>query len=255
MKRKTMTMMLCLLCTLALVSVGFASWVISTSTTVQQEGNIVVETVSDKRVNVIVSFLDGDENDNKNKIVFGRPASYTNTQDTDWLVNDDLKGNNVENFTLTFKVTITDKKNTPIKLDTSNNDILKFEFALDDSDKYNQLTKYEYSYTDANLQAQTVTKELVTAINDSNPTITSTYVDEGNYYKVEVKFGDDQNHVWGSAFNNENPYVYYNKIQDTSLTDVVVDEAKALLEKLAELNTMKYTFKVTAKKVTADKNS
>ena len=49
MKRKTLTMVLCLLTCLSLVGVGFASWVISSGDTEKLTGNIQVDTVTDHR--------------------------------------------------------------------------------------------------------------------------------------------------------------------------------------------------------------
>lgn len=49
MKRKSLTMILCLLTCLSLVGVGFAAWVISSGDTEVVSGNITVDTVSDKR--------------------------------------------------------------------------------------------------------------------------------------------------------------------------------------------------------------
>ena len=48
MKRKTMTLVLCLLAALALVSVGFASWVISADAQGNKEGQIIVDAVVEK---------------------------------------------------------------------------------------------------------------------------------------------------------------------------------------------------------------
>ena len=55
MKRKTMTLVLCLLAALALVSVGFASWVISADANKTVSGNIKVDTVEDKRLSADVT--------------------------------------------------------------------------------------------------------------------------------------------------------------------------------------------------------
>lgn len=55
MKRKTMTMLLCLLTVLSIVGVGFASWVITAEATEIRTGNIVVDTVTDERLSIIVS--------------------------------------------------------------------------------------------------------------------------------------------------------------------------------------------------------
>ena len=54
MKRKTLTLVLCLLTVMSLVGVGFASWVISADTSVEETGKIVVDTVTDNRLTLEV---------------------------------------------------------------------------------------------------------------------------------------------------------------------------------------------------------
>ena len=48
MKRKTLTLTLSILACLALIGVGFASWIISADATKNEKGNIIVDTVKDK---------------------------------------------------------------------------------------------------------------------------------------------------------------------------------------------------------------
>ncbi len=231
MKRKTMTMMLCLLCTLALVSVGFASWVISTSTTVQQEGNIVVETVSDKRVNVKVEFLSSSAN---NQIIFGRPKDYVE-KTSDWLIND--KSGNEENFTLKFKVTITEKTSTSTSTSVQLNQTDKFEITLEADTKYTQLTNYSSgNYSNKNLVSELVNGD------SGNVEVSKAYKEDG-YYEVEVTIKN----AWGSSFGNQNPYNYYN--EKTSVDDSVIIEAYDLLKALETgLKDAKYTLKVVVKR-------
>lgn len=253
MKRKTMTMMLCLLCTFALVSVGFASWVISTSTTEEFEGNIVVETITDKRLDVKVSFLDGEATDNKNKIVFGRPVSYTSSNNSDWLENDDFSENNLENFTLKFKVVISNKTDSSgIQLSIS--DTLAFDFYAIEKDSESATTKNtkynsfaSYSYTPSGSESSE-TKEIVKPINTGdtgtkNPNITYSYNEEEKYYEVTVTLGG-----WGSAFEGNNPYTYYNAITGNNLTDAKIAEAFELIDAIKGLNDLQYVLVVTAKR-------
>lgn len=68
MKRRTLTLMICLLSVLSLVSVGFASWIITANDTQEAEGNIQIETVTDNRV-FIVDIV------NPSDIVFGAPKT------------------------------------------------------------------------------------------------------------------------------------------------------------------------------------
>lgn len=104
MKRKTLTLVLCLLSCLALIGVGFASWIITSNTEQNAEGNISVDTVTDNRLTVETSWLD-----EKNSIVFGwKDGSYTNS----WLQNTDPTYK--ENLTVTLVVTVKNSENVAV---------------------------------------------------------------------------------------------------------------------------------------------
>lgn len=104
MKRKTLTLVLCLLSCLALIGVGFASWIITSNTEQNAEGNISVDTVTDNRLTVETSWLD-----EKNSIVFGwKEGSYTNS----WLQNTDPTYK--ENLTVTLVVTVKNSENVAV---------------------------------------------------------------------------------------------------------------------------------------------
>lgn len=57
MKRKTLTLTLSILACLALIGVGFASWVISADTSTNATGSFIVDTVTDNRL--VVEMVDG----------------------------------------------------------------------------------------------------------------------------------------------------------------------------------------------------
>ena len=50
MKRKTLTLTLSILACLALIGVGFASWIISADTSTNATGSFIVDTVTDNRL-------------------------------------------------------------------------------------------------------------------------------------------------------------------------------------------------------------
>ena len=98
MKRKTLTLTLVLLSCLALIGVGFASWIISANTTKEVSGNISVDTVTDNRLTIETTWLG-----NKDSIVFGwKEGTYANN----WLKNTDSAY--AENLSVTLVVTVTD---------------------------------------------------------------------------------------------------------------------------------------------------
>lgn len=105
MKRKTMTLVLCLLAALALVSVGFASWVIASDAHDDVTGNIVVDTVADKRLNVTVTPTDA-------SFVFGYLESQ---EEGKWFYNDPTDVSLKEKLDeVTFVIKVTDGDNNPI---------------------------------------------------------------------------------------------------------------------------------------------
>lgn len=100
MKRKTLTLTLSILACLALIGVGFASWVISAGKSKTATGNIVVDDVSDKRISLSYEWVDG-----KSSIIYGWDENYT-VKTTDWLKNN-TEGKKAD-LDLTLKITVKD---------------------------------------------------------------------------------------------------------------------------------------------------
>ena len=76
MKRKSLTLLVCLLACLALGSVGFAAWVITSDNSDTTTGQVRVDVVKDARLQVNAE-IDG-------TIVFGSRAK-TSTVEHDWM--------------------------------------------------------------------------------------------------------------------------------------------------------------------------
>lgn len=98
MKRKTLTLTLSILACLALIGVGFASWIISANTSTTAQGSFIVDTVADKTYVVSGEWLE-----NKSSIIFGAPATM-NAQNP-WLTNN--SEGKTENLTVTYQLTVT----------------------------------------------------------------------------------------------------------------------------------------------------
>lgn len=96
MKRKTLTMVLCLLTCLSLVGVGFASWVISSGDTEKLTGNIQVDTVTDHRFTISTAEITKD-------IIFDMKAD--DSIKDPWLTNNDA----TENLSVSFDITVSVK--------------------------------------------------------------------------------------------------------------------------------------------------
>lgn len=217
MKRKTLTLTLSILACLALIGVGFASWIISADAADKAEGSFIVDTVTDKSYTVEGSWFD-----NQSKITFGAPATMNNTSDT-WLTNDSK--DKKENLTVTYQLTVTygnGSKATGIA-----NKITAVVTAPESA-----------SYTAA------VNGKLIIA--PTNATVEETGEGTGAY-NITVTY------QWGEHFGKVNPYTYYNaKTATDTLTDsttTYMQDAKTSLDTLSKIEeTVKFTLNITVVK-------
>lgn len=236
MKRKGILLASAILGSVAIVSTGFAAWVItspSTSTTAQ--GNIKVENVEDERVTLTATF----EQSDSGNVSFGAPASQT-AYANKWLENREGTAEDLNaNFTLTAKkkdgsnaegtitVAVKIQRNTTPDAEATWTDI-----STDSFNTANKDTK-----TTANVA--TDTKTLITL-----PVFEDSYT--LNNGKVDVTATFD----WGTAFGGDNPYDYYNAMTIAEEDfDNVANSALYNLGKLDELleNTrFVFTVKYTA---------
>ena len=195
MKRKTLTLVLCLLTVLSVVGVGFASWIITDGDKAIESGNIIVDTVSDQRL--VLTVTQPTEMD----INFTGPASPVN--DGKW-----LKSNNpsaTANLEVTFTCKVTKKDDSTF---TAVSDIKLtksfVEPALTQGDPatdtaYGAAKKANcFALADGTIDGLEYEDGIYVsdlALADGNKSITFT---------VTVKY------VWGSIFGNDNPFTYYN---------------------------------------------
>lgn len=221
MKRKTLTLTLSILACLALIGVGFASWIISANAVDKAEGNIIVDTVADKTYVVSGSWLDG-----KSSITFGAPATM-NAKDP-WLTNDS-KGK-TENLTVTYQLKVTYGDTTPA---TGIKDKITALVAAPESAKY------------------TAAVEGGLIIAPKNATVEETAEGSGIYnITVTYKWGK---HFADSAEEGVNPYTYYNaktatdKLSGSETT--YMQDAKTSLETLSKIEaSVRFTLNITVKK-------
>lgn len=97
MKRRSITLLVCLLMCLALGSVGFAAWVITSDGSNTQEGMIKVDTVEDARVNITATFVD------EPQFVFGSKTPNANNK-YKWIKHVDSGVN--EDLSITLRLVI-----------------------------------------------------------------------------------------------------------------------------------------------------
>lgn len=214
MKRKTLTLTLSILACLALIGVGFASWIISADAADKAEGSFIVDTVTDKSYTVEGSWLD-----NQSKITFGAPATMNNTSDT-WLTNDST--DKKENLTVTYQLKVT------------------YGNGSKAAGIANKITAVVTAPENANYTAA-VNGKLIIA--PKNATVEETGEGTG-VYNITVTY------QWGEHFGKVNPYTYYNeKTATDTLTDsttTYMQDAKTSLDTLSKIEeTVKFTLNIT----------
>lgn len=223
MKRKTLTLTLSILACLALIGVGFASWIISAEAKKEATGNIIVDTVADKTYVVSGEWLG-----NKSSIIFGAPA--TMNESNPWLTND--SEGKTENLTVTYQLTVKYGDNKP---------------ATGIKDKITALVVAPASsnYTAA------VNGGLIIA--PENATVEETAEGSGIYnitvtYKWGKHFADS-----AEATEGVNPYTYYNGKEATGKLNgsetTYMQDAKTSLETLSEIKeSVQFTLNITVAK-------
>lgn len=203
MKRKTLTLTLSILACLALIGVGFASWIISADTSATAQGSFIVDTVTDKSYKVEGLWLG-----NQSKITFGAPTTMNNTEKT-WLTNDST--DKKENLTVTYQLTVTYGDTKPA------------------TGIANKITAVVTAPENENYTAA-VNGKLIIA--PTNATVEETGEGTG-VYNITVTY------QWGEHFGKVNPYTYYNektatdKLSGTETT--YMQDAKTSLETLSKI--------------------
>lgn len=226
MKRKTMTMMLCLLTVLSLVGVGFASWIINDGDEEVRNGNIVVDTVSDERLELTVTplQLSSGVHNTALDINFTAPSGYDNNNK--WLQSDTTV---YESLEVSFNCTVSKKNNTTF---TSVNDIvLTLDFTEPALTKQQQKVQNGELVTDgegqpvfetvdtaygaakkANCFAFATSVDGKTAAKDeSDNNISGLFISNLTLSqdKETITFELTIKYVWGTAFGGENPFDFY----------------------------------------------
>lgn len=217
MKRKTLTLTLSILACLALIGVGFASWIISAEVSATPaEGSFIVDTVTDRSYKVEGAWLN-----NQSKITFGAPD--TMDAKNPWLTND--SEGKTENLTVTYQLTVTYGDGTKA------------------TGIANKITAVVTAPKNENYTAA-VNGKLIIA-----PTNATVVEDpEGNgKYNITVTY------QWGEHFGKVNPYTYYNaktateKLNGSETT--YMQDAKTSLDTLSKIEaSVVFTLNITVAK-------
>ena len=219
MKRKGIILASAILGSVAVVSTGFAAWVISTPKTTEATGNIQVETVTDDRTSFTVAFADGNDD-----VYFGAPATMSNPdawltnqggtqEDRDASLDVDVKyqgANASGNITVTLQFgTMSEGENPTFQNGTK---------AVVDGNKN--------ALSDTGVATESLTYfEVPTGwtLADDGASYSKTFALTDGHADVDLEFG------WGTAFASVNPYDYYNgKTYNDTLGNAAVANLTAL---------------------------
>lgn len=211
MKRKTITLTICLLTCLALIGVGFSAWVITNTSEEQIEGSIEVDVVKDETLSVENSWLNDDSMFN-----FGEGGA-TNVAG-DWLtVSDDAI---VKDFDLTLVVKVKDANGLPCAANITP--------TITGDENFNNYKNIAMGEEGQSVSLVTDPACAVVEAKDENgEVIVGTY-----HINITIN--------WGEAFPN-GPLAYYNAL---AYSDANVKDAKNKLDALHNLNETKFDLKV-----------
>lgn len=217
MKRKTLTLAISVFALLAIISVGFASWVITRQDQNKDaNGSITVETINGE-VNYLESVtISG------NPIHFGTPE--TMNKPNAWLTaSSDAKQQNLT-ATLTIVLTKNLEAGEKIKLTVKADDSDSTKKAAYEAAIATDPTSTNYIKAPVFKMGGTEVTELTSANFSENAS---------GKYEAVVTIAFD----WGTAFGGNNPYDYYNEKKFNSEN---VSAANTALSALAKLDGIKY---------------
>ena len=203
----------------SIVSVGFASWVISQGDEKTVNGSISVDTVTTQAYSI--SFTSGVTDGSLNDVIAFGKADGTTTYH--WLDNNTM----AENLNASFQFTIngidaaTPSGNSATLSDSGYTLTASLESPA-----------YTAALTDGLTEGGNTYKNLVGAL----PTPSLAFA--GGTFTCSVAF------TWGSDFNQQNPYIYFNNKAGTAEN---ILEAQNKLGALAKLNAT-YTITLTVAK-------
>lgn len=230
-KKKTRSKMIAasiaILSSAAVVSTGFAAWVISGGDTKEVGGTIQADEVSSKAHTLSVIAFDG----SANKISFGAPKNKDEiTNSYDWLKNNEVNENLIASATFTVSNVDTKPDNLKTLFDEKE---CKFEETtatkvyVETSDAVKN--NYVGAFPTWNLDQQ-----------NTNQTVPGVYLQLGELKQTTLTVTLKVVFAWGTTFTSMNPFVYYNAQKKTSSLE---SEASTALTAIRALNNA--TFKVT----------
>ena len=224
MKKRNLSLLLVVLTCLSFVGIGFASWLILNPVKSESTGNITVETVSAESYTVTAQWYTDAACNNvaaTPTIHFGG-AVGRDTAANDWVK---FSGND-QSLTLYLKVTVDG---------TLPGNGFDVSIAITDDANTDWADSVSANY----VVAPTIKKgdDVKTTLASSDFTDVEGSLTQ-KYVILSVNF------AWGSAFNSQNPEIYYN---GQTRTDTLAAAAKTALEQIYKLSAVSYKVTVQGK--------
>lgn len=219
-KRKGILMASAILGSAAIVSTGFAAWVVSTNVTETATGNIEVDDVNDKRITITGISLSAQS------IVFGaNDAEVANA----WLTNDE-PGVEVLESTISFTPDWTDTNKTDNITIYTKLQVGDIVMGMGDAD----VKTVAYDSTDLTLFELDTTKTTL-------PAAGSVSCAQGVATQITIAF------KWGTAFGGMNPFEYFNSTAyyGDKLSEAEIEEAVKRLNAIKEWDTKSFVLSLS----------
>lgn len=215
----------------ALAGTGYAGWVISKKVSQDTTGNVQVYDVVDHGV----TRKDLKFQENKNNIIWGKPANY-NTNDSDWLTPGDDVAVEYLNPVVTFIVENNDHTLTDIKYKPS----VTATITINDNSDQGYQTALTAEYIDGyEIDSKGVAIDAKDIVVNQNNT---------NKYSYDCTLTLSA-FKWGNHFvDNVNPYTFYNSktLADQNAIDAAYSDAKTALEAISKLKDVSFKVTITA---------
>ncbi len=230
-KSKSLTFGIAILSSAAIVSTGFAAWVITGGAEVSISGTITADGVENNQHTI--AFPGDVSTSNLGQIFYGRPNSVSTAN---WLSSNSTDPQNLTlstTFTVAnVNIALTNDADSIGKIIDANKTV--FEETTDSADastKYATLADSDKAYVAA-------LPEVILGGTDTDSvgvhiTLNGEVANKTATFNLKIVFG------WGSAFENKNPYEYYG---GKAYTEALGTEATTRLEAIHKMNA---TFNLT----------
>lgn len=228
-KTKTLALGIGILSSAAVVSTGFAAWIIAGGDSVTGTGNISADEVVRKEHNIVGL------KDDLGSIFFGAPENSTTTYK---FLNS--SGEKKENLILAASFGVQNVETT--LTDTKDSLITIFDDATETGTRFTEETTGDTSYKAAADKNYVAALPTIIWGESGDKTAPGVYINYNSMdtsettkalFDLKIVFG------WGSAFENQNPFDYYNGLDNTEANR---DAAATALGALHNVNA---TFKLT----------